>query len=155
MTITPAQAHIIARETMAKHGLTGWTYSLDNAVRRSGVCYHQKRRISMSRKVLEGMDMVQFMNTLTHEIAHALVGPGHGHDGVWRTKHYELGGNGYRQSRVDTSHIVPKWLGTCPNGHTISRHRLTARSRNGSCPTCSPVFNPNFKFKWTEVTSVG
>lgn len=151
MTITPVEAHTIARETMAKHGLTGWTYTLDNAVRRSGQCNHRTRTISMSRKIIVAMDTEQFMNTLHHEIAHALVGPGHGHDQVWRDMHYALGGNGRRQSQVDTTHITPKWLGTCPSGHTISRHRLTKRAKNGSCPKCSNVFNKAYMFNWTEL----
>lgn len=151
MTITQEQAHTIARETMDNWGLGQWRYTLDNAVRRNGACFHGQKRISMSRKVLEAMTMEQFMNTLHHEIAHALVGPGHGHDAVWRDMHYTLGGNGRRCSQVDTSHIVPKWLGTCPNGHTISRHRLTKRAKNGSCPKCSPVFNEAYKFEWTEL----
>src|SRR5215471_13596338 len=35
-----------------------------------------------------------YNNTMTHEIAHAIVGPNHGHDQVWTEKHLEMGGDG-------------------------------------------------------------
>lgn len=154
MTITPAQARTIARENMDKHGLTDWKYTLDNAVTRAGQCRHRSKIIGMSRKVIDVMTMDEFMNTLTHEIAHALVGPGHAHDDVWRRMHLSLGGNGRTTSEIGVK-VIHKWLGTCPNGHTVRRHRLTQFARNGSCPKCHPRFNPDYRFQWTEQTRIG
>lgn len=39
------------------------------------------------------------MDTVAHEVAHALVGPAHGHDAVWRRKAVELGGSGTPHAR--------------------------------------------------------
>lgn len=149
MTITPIQAHTIARETMSKHGLTGWNYPLDRAVNRSGACFYRQKRISMSAKIIAGMTEKEFMNTLLHEIAHALVGEDHGHDHAWRTKHYELGGNGRRQSQIAVK-VPPAWVGVCPNGHRITRHRLTQKAKGGSCPRCAPTFSRDYMFTWTK-----
>ncbi len=52
--------------------------------RRLGQCRFGAREIGLSRRFLEANEWGIVENTVRHEAAHAAVGPGHGHDGVWR-----------------------------------------------------------------------
>jgi hypothetical protein len=128
----------------------GWSFKLNTNKTRNGVCKFGPRRIEISRHALnEGMERVQ--NTLAHEIAHALVGPHHGHNDVWRSKAIELGCNGERCSGNFTNvREQAIWVGVCPNGHKFFRHRLRQSMRGRtSCPNCSGgVFNKNFLLDW-------
>src|SRR6478736_3287909 len=91
-------AERIGQELMREHGLTqrGWTFDWDRAVKRFGVCKHSERSITISRKLTLTNPESEFRSTMIHEIAHALVGGGHGHGPVWRSMHRSLGGNAKR-----------------------------------------------------------
>jgi Zn finger protein HypA/HybF involved in hydrogenase expression len=85
-------------------------------------------------------------NTLLHEIAHALVGPHHGHDRVWRAKALELGCNGSRC--CEASVVIPstKWEAECPGCRRVVRRH---RRRVASCGQCSGgSFNPRYQLDW-------
>ena len=59
-----------------------WTFCFDHAKRRFGNCKYSKRQIRMSRHFLQNpkITMKNVRNTMLHEVAHAIVGEGHGHD---------------------------------------------------------------------------
>jgi hypothetical protein len=73
-----------ARVQLAKWNLTDWTFVWDNARRRYGQCRHIKREISLSRILTSMNDIEQSIDTVLHEIAHALAGRGQGHNHVWK-----------------------------------------------------------------------
>jgi SWI/SNF-related matrix-associated actin-dependent regulator 1 of chromatin subfamily A len=58
--------------------------------------------------MLNSTEEQQFKDTILHEIAHAIVGPHHGHDEVWRGKAVEIGctGNVTGYMNQDTSRAV-------------------------------------------------
>lgn len=86
-------------------------------------------------------------DTWLHEIAHALVGPDHGHDEVWRTKALAIGCDGKRTDDLPEGAQRP-WEGRCPDGHTVHQHRRPTRVR--SCARCSPdAFDPHRILEWT------
>ena len=68
-----------AKDLMAEHGLTGWRFDWDNAVRRAGGTHHQTRIITLSRQITAANDEAHALNVILHEIAHALAGPRQGH----------------------------------------------------------------------------
>ena len=78
---------------MKSHGLTDldWDFQWDNARKRFGQCNYRLRVLSFSKFLTEHSEEDAFMATVMHEIAHALVGPGHGHGMVWRRKMLALG----------------------------------------------------------------
>jgi predicted SprT family Zn-dependent metalloprotease len=81
-------------ELLAQHGVDSWAVVFDNAVRRRGQTNYDKKEISLSIPITVNNPIEQVRNTILHEVAHVLVGQGHGHDNVWRTKAVEIGCTG-------------------------------------------------------------
>ncbi len=83
----------LGNQLMQQHGLIqrGWVFELDNAKRRFGVCSYRQRSISISRPLASLNDELKVKDTILHEIAHALVGGGHGHNHIWKNKCIEIG----------------------------------------------------------------
>ena len=123
-----------------------WTFRFNTNKTRAGVCKYKTKRIELSVNTLT-LGVAAVMDTINHEIAHALVGSGHGHNHVWRSKAIELGSNGQRCSKSFVGvREKAKWKTVCPNGHTSLRHR---RSRiRSSCVVCCPVFNEAYLIRW-------
>lgn len=131
---------------MAEHGLDAWSFEFDNAVKRRGACNYSQKKISLSESLTLIRTEEAVINTILHEIAHALVGPGAGHGESWKKQAIMIGCSGERCSSDVHEAIKPGFKGTCPGcSRTIARHRR----RNLSCGKCSPgVYNPAFRFKW-------
>ena len=145
----PQLALVTARGLVREHGLAGWTVRLDRAKTRAGVCRFARREIGLSAPLTRLHSPEEVHDTILHEIAHALVGPEHGHDAVWRAKAREIGCSGERCVSQDSPTVRGDWLGTCPAGHTVARHRRPKRVR--SCSRCTPGrFDPTAIFEWTH-----
>ena len=140
------KAQRLAVQLLERHGLfqQGWVFRFDNAVSRFGVTHHRKQVISLSRNLTSLNTEDEVRDTLLHEIDHALVGIGHGHDRVWKRKALEIGCNGQRGHSALTP--PAKYIGKCPNGHEFRRQRRTRDDQ--SCPTCCPHFNRDYIIKW-------
>ena len=78
------EARSLARSLMDASGLTDWRFRFDHAKRRAGACMHTSRTISLSGPLTDLYDAETIRGVILHEIAHALVGPSHGHDAAWR-----------------------------------------------------------------------
>ena len=92
------------------------------------------RCIKLSRHLVALNSETEIRQTMLHEIAHALVGAGHGHDAVWRRKAIEIGCDG---KRLNKTAEMPKgrYQTTCC-GKTRSVHRKGKRFYDYICPTC-------------------
>ena len=141
-------ARDLATALMARHGLTGWRLTFDDAKARAGVCRSDRREIGLSRALVRLYSPAQVTETVLHEIAHALAGPGHGHDRVWRATALRIGSSGTRCVADDAPRIEGAWVGRCPAGHRTTAHRRPIRVR--SCQDCSPVFDDSALFEWTH-----
>ena len=76
-----------ALEQMEKWELTeqGWSFVWDTrAVRRYGQCRYRSKQIGITKKLANINTIEETKDVVLHEIAHALVGRGHGHDFVWK-----------------------------------------------------------------------
>ncbi|MFC7404018.1 SprT-like domain-containing protein [Georgenia alba] len=138
---------VLGEELLAEHGLADWRLRFDNAKRRAGACRFDIKVISVSRHLMALYTEEHVRDTLLHEIAHALVGPEHGHDAVWRAQAHRIGCSGQRLVDADAPRPPAPWRGTCPRGHTYERHRRP--SRPASCARCDRGFNTDFLLRWT------
>ena len=89
--MTLVDAEIMAKEIIAEH-LTGWGFVWDNRKRALGSCQYDTKSIRMSKAFVNGgLSVAEVKDTVLHEVAHALVGPGNGHNAVWKAKAQEIG----------------------------------------------------------------
>ncbi len=125
--MTQGEARTIAARLLREHGLDemGWTFKLDKAKRRAGLCDYEVRVISISGPQLNSLSYAGSLDTILHEVAHALL-PHHGHDQDWKDLFLALGGNGKRLTQAEEILVPlkPSVVGTCPAcGIEIPRYR--------------------------------
>jgi len=131
-----ASARQLALELMAVHGLTGWTFRFNRCKQSMGLCVYQRCSIELSIHFVERDNpLEEIRDTILHEIAHALVGPRHGHDKVWKRKCLEIGARPVRCAHAD---MPPgRWQAHCGGcGRRFDRHRKPQRARGWFCRGC-------------------
>lgn len=145
----------LAHELMIEHRLIerGWKSSWDRSKRRRGCCNYRNKVISLSKHITPLKTLEGNKNTVLHEIAHALVGPSHNHDKVWKAKAIEIGCNGERCCS-ETVILKGSWVGVC--AHCPGKFVKARRPRKDySCSTCSRAngkkgFSKEFLITWTQ-----
>lgn len=150
---TPRAARIreLARQLLDAHGLTVWEFGFNSNVRRAGVCFYPHRsqpgRIELSLHFAEKNSDDEVRDTLLHEVAHALVGPRHGHGAVWKAKCREIGAKPEARCGEDVEMPRGRWRAVCPGcTAAFDRHR---RPRPGGwhCRPCGPQAG---KLRWED-----
>lgn len=123
-----------AENLLKKYGLAeqGWKFKWDSAKSRGGLCNYAKKTISMSRFLVPRWTPQEITNVLLHEAAHALVGPGHGHDYVWANKVLSIGGDASVTHNSPT--VQRPWVATCAN-HGVLGYRYR-KTKNLVCALC-------------------
>ncbi len=134
----------IAVELMQKHGLQGWCFAFNKNLRRAGVCFYpfggKPGRIELSVHYVELNDEDEIRDTILHEIAHALVGLNHGHDGVWKAKCVEIGARPERCYAGDGNMPKGRWQAHCGGCEKkFYRHRRPKRLNGWHCTPCGPA----------------
>jgi len=91
----------LGKQLLEQHGLKaeGWEIQFNKSPSTLGQCWHQHKAIALSTVMLNSVEPAQVKDCLLHEIAHALVGPGHFHDDVWKAKAQEIGCTGEQCGR--------------------------------------------------------
>ncbi|MEO0588250.1 MAG: SprT-like domain-containing protein, partial [Planctomycetota bacterium] len=90
--------HLDAARTLAEHHLTrhgladrGWSVGFNRRKTVCGVCNYTDRRIELSRHHVELNDEPIVLDTILHEVAHALAGSRAKHGPKWKRIAAELG----------------------------------------------------------------
>ncbi len=137
----------LTRTLLDTHGLTSWSVEWDSARTRAGVCRFQEQTIGLSAPLTRLHDEAEVRDTILHEIAHALAGPQAKHGPRWRQLARSIGYSGRRCSFEKAERIAGAWLGVCPAGHGVTRHR--APTQVTTCTQCSPRFDLQNLFGWS------
>lgn len=135
-----------AASLFAKHDLQNFSFGFDRAIRRAGQCDYRKRRITLSRHLVESASLEEVEQVILHEIAHALVGKEAGHSKLWKAKAREIG---YRFEKVDWQSMAKNskhYIGSCPAGHQHLRVRKPSGER--SCRRCADRFDRRYLITW-------
>ena len=131
------KAYRLARAKLDEHGLQKWDVMFDGAKSRFGCCWHSKQLITMSMPLIALNDEAEVLDTILHEIAHALVEGRHGHDKVWKQKAREIGCNGNRCYGHGVVQPTAKYSAVCPNCAMVyQRHRRVGRWQGFYCSVC-------------------
>lgn len=137
----------LARALLDTHGLKAWSVEWDSAKTRAGICRFQEQTIGLSAPLTRLHDEAEVRDTILHEIAHALAGPQAKHGPHWRQVARSIGCTGTRCTSEQAERIAGAWLGVCPAGHGVTRHR--APTRVTSCTQCSPNFDLKHLLGWS------
>jgi hypothetical protein len=140
------QAWRLAHELMNEHGLAGWRLEFDRAKRRAGICRHGERVIGLSAPITRLHPETEVRDTLLHEIAHALAGPRAGHGPVWVATARRIGCSAERCVPEDAPAVPGSWVGVCPRGHSVDRHRRPERVL--LCTLCRDRPTTERVFEW-------
>lgn len=134
---------------MDSHGLRDWQVVVTRAKTQAGVCRFHSKQIGLSGPLTERLDEDVVRDTILHEIAHALVGPKHGHGPVWKAKARELGCSAQRRLESEVPRTLARWEGICGHGHVVHRHKQPMRVL--SCARCHRGrFSIDAVFSWTK-----
>lgn len=141
------QARDKALELMKQHGLLekGWKFGFDNAKRRNGACEYGIKTIWLSRHYVKLNSEELIIDTILHEIAHALTPRDAGHGPVWKAKCAEIGALPMAVKKgMGIKQVEGKWKATCNGCEKVySRHRKPQTKARYSCPDCSGT-----RFNW-------
>lgn len=158
MTIT--EAIKLAEKTLKKHKeLSNWTVTTNRRKKAFGVCNYTLKQIELSVHLVPVMTNEGILDTIVHEIAHALT-PRHNHDRVWKAKCIELGGDGKRchgaekykngeEGRKVTLEKISKYTLTCPVcGKTY--HKVRKPTSAKACGMHGRSFKLEYKLILTQ-----
>jgi predicted SprT family Zn-dependent metalloprotease len=147
--MTLFEAKELALRLMISHKLTDWRFEFNNRKGAFGVCSYSKKTIYLSRITTPQMTDKAVINTILHEIAHALVGAGHGYNYVWRRKAIEIGCDGSRCNHYEEVNIRYKYIAVCPCcGKEIGANRKPKRSH--WCRCTGRTFRPQDKLNYIQ-----
>jgi predicted SprT family Zn-dependent metalloprotease len=127
----------VATRALADFGLSGWSVGFNRRKRALGMCFYGRQAVELSVHLVERNGVDEVLDTLLHEIAHALVGPGHGHDAIWQRRCAEIGARPTRCGHADMPE--GRWQARCPLcGTAFHRHRRPKRRQGWFCRSCGP-----------------
>ena len=126
--------HLI-QEHETKSGIEpGWQLVFDLAPARGGSCRYREKQITLSVTYCLKASRTEIVDTILHEIAHAIVGPNHGHDATWKAAARRIDCTAERCHHVQ--HTPPRWYGRCGCGQQWERQRLSQGLRTSRCRKC-------------------
>ena len=133
----------MAERYLCKYGLeeSGWSFGWDRAIRRYGCCNFTDKRISLSKKLAALNPVDESIETILHEVAHALAGPGAGHGPRWKDICQQIGARPIRcyDGRQIKQPESP-YVRYCP--HCYKSHSLYRRTRRkAACALCCNQYN--------------
>jgi len=139
------------RDELDKHGLGDWHIRLSNDLTKNflGMCSYRDKCIILNTHHIDIHPEVEVVNTIRHEVAHALT-PNHAHDDVWRAKALEIGCT----SAQPCSHLAlsPDIIDAIRSGadvqveietetrvEVIHKPKYTVTRLQDKCPECGKV----------------
>lgn len=135
--ITYVDAYQLADRLLKEQNLNVWRFEVNNrSNRRLGMCSYRKKTIQLSSWVLDRCPHYA-ENTIRHEVAHALVGPGNGHGQVWKRAAKQMGARPETCTNVPLDLRAPyKWMLECPRCLWVGGGSYRKRSSSYRCLKC-------------------
>ena len=104
----------IAKQELLKHGLQEWSFEWARTKRRQGACNYRSKRIEVAEYYAIHNPPEKVLDTLLHEIAHALAGPKARHGPAWKAVAENLGSTPRAYDTCRETVVMPgDWQATC------------------------------------------
>jgi len=125
-----------------QHGFDGWDVVIDKAISRLGGCHVKKRYITLSSNHIANHPRERVLNTIRHEVAHAIAFRDHnarGHGHAWRAACQVTGADPTPDCTDDLGGAGYRYTALCNKCKAVFyRCRLTKRLlAHASCGRCS------------------
>lgn len=117
----------------------GWGYGYENWKRTIGRCYYRDKTLVFSLPFIDNNPLDKMVDTVRHEIGHALAGPLAGHGPGWKAL-AEIVGYVPRHCSTMDLEIPCKYKAVCVCGHVARWHRKP-RGTHYRCK-CRRIFTP-------------
>lgn len=118
----------------------GWSFAWNDRVRALGLCNYQTRTIYLSTHYVKVGCHDDVLDTIRHEIAHALAGCYAGHGPAWKAMCLRVGAKPERCKAIEGMPLGA-WQATCGGCQKVyGKTRYTRRpGRISYCPKCGPT----------------
>ena len=129
----------VATELFHLNGLDvrGWRLEFRRFGHRLGSCCSRKRVVAIDAFYADNNDEVHVLDTLRHEVAHALVGPSQGHGQTWKAMARKLGCIPKACSKTGILVRPGKWQARCPTcARQFHKYRRPKYVVGYYCPSC-------------------
>ncbi len=147
----------LTKQELHKYGLTDWgvRISTDAESPFLGLCSYKDKIIILNAHHIDIHSDVDIINTIKHEIAHALC-PGQGHNDIWASKAKEIGcDNTLPCSSLSLpAHIIDAIRSgnmveciTEEETHVIRRPKYVVTRLQDKCPDCGKVAKEKFSIE--------
>jgi hypothetical protein len=140
--LTKQDIEELAQAALDEYGLTaaGWTFRWDRARRRAGQCRYGPREIGLSWPVFElESNRDRALDTILHEVAHVLAGPGAGHGHRWKVAAITVGADP-RSCDSQLQAAPGPWVADCSCEHEHTRYKAPPAGATYRCnKTGQPV----------------
>jgi predicted SprT family Zn-dependent metalloprotease len=134
-----SRARALTLELMEKWKLHGWHFAFNHRARACGLCNYTKKTVELSGPYVDLNDESEVLDTIKHEIAHALSGAKAGHGRVWRNWAKLVGANAERLAPKTVRMPKGAWQAHCPVCNArFDRHRAPAKRMKLYCGKCGP-----------------
>ena len=139
------QTQLLADELIIQY-IPGWKFKWSVAKAIFGRCSYSQKTILISKPIAELNEEADVRDTILHEIAHALVGMGHGHDQEWKRMAIVIGCKPERCYTDKVKSPAGRYIYECPVCKNRTDYHRTLKLDH-SCIKCSSHFNPEFLLK--------
>lgn len=115
---------------------TGWAFKTNRRKRALGICNYTKKTIEISEHYLAVNTKEQILDTVRHEVAHAIAGVEANHGPKWRQVHRALGGSGKAKATTgtDTNSVKASYqLVNTVNGQVVAEYYRKPRRDFSKC----------------------
>jgi predicted SprT family Zn-dependent metalloprotease len=131
-------ARLYAEEMIAKW-IPDFTFIWDTKKRVFGSCIPSLKVIKLSLPLTLMNSDEQVKDTILHEIAHGLAGPGHGHDDYWKMMCIRVGAKPVRCYDSVTVNTPHSFEATCECGIPHKKFKQPRTTR--ICLRCRKILN--------------
>lgn len=108
------------RSLLDQHGFAHWEVRISNKFKKVlGRCCYNRRRIELSAEHIEKDPVHRVIDTIRHEVAHAIAGPKAGHGPEWKKVAIQLGAT---PSTSADSNVKPQWQLAVVTKGIVSTH---------------------------------